>query len=413
LISSDIPIISLTSGVSGILPLANGGTGSSTVYTQGSIIFAGPSGILSQDNGNLYWDDINNRLGISSGPPSFQFQVTGGSTSNRPYTNSRGTAQSACQLITNNTASFAGSNTNSNVVIDATVALTTNSANTISALTTLCTLPSSLGTSLSSVNIVGETVYASNLAPIATSSLTAAAFTASNNNASATCTNINGVTIGVQNSGIATNSTGLSISAPTITSPGTSTFAFGLSIASQYNTAGASSTTGNYTADGIFLGVPSQSGNTSGTTLNIGLNIYGSGGTPGIGGIILNYAIYCQSTAVSYFAGRIGIGLGNNTPGYPIDCAGNIASSAVGSGIRVAEGTNAKQGIAVLGAGGLITVSNSSVTTNSRIFLTTQIPGGVVGSVYISARVVGTSFTIKSSSAVDTSTVAYEIFEPS
>ncbi|KKL50900.1 hypothetical protein LCGC14_2300880, partial [marine sediment metagenome] len=32
--------------------------------TQGSVVFAGASGILSQDNSNLFWDGTNNRLGI-------------------------------------------------------------------------------------------------------------------------------------------------------------------------------------------------------------------------------------------------------------------------------------------------------------------------------------------------------------
>ena len=32
--------------------------------TQGSVLFAGASGVISQDNSNLFWDDTNNRLGI-------------------------------------------------------------------------------------------------------------------------------------------------------------------------------------------------------------------------------------------------------------------------------------------------------------------------------------------------------------
>ena len=32
--------------------------------TQGSVIFAGSSGVISQDNSNLFWDETNNRLGI-------------------------------------------------------------------------------------------------------------------------------------------------------------------------------------------------------------------------------------------------------------------------------------------------------------------------------------------------------------
>lgn len=37
---------------------------SSGTFTQGSVVFAGASGILSQDNTNLFWDNTNKRLGI-------------------------------------------------------------------------------------------------------------------------------------------------------------------------------------------------------------------------------------------------------------------------------------------------------------------------------------------------------------
>ena len=95
----------------------------------------------------------------------------------------------------------------------------------------------------------------------------------------------------------------------------------------------------------------------------------------------------------------------------PLNVAGNVDVTAAGSGLRVAEGANAKQGTAVLVAG-TVTVANTSVTANSRIMLTTQVPGGTAGFLVVSARVAGTSFTILSSNVADTSTVAYEIFEP-
>lgn len=104
--------------------------------------------------------------------------------------------------------------------------------------------------------------------------------------------------------------------------------------------------------------------------------------------------------------------------------AGNITTSGVatvttqtvdvnlsGGGLKVAEGANAKQGTAVLAAG-TVTVADTAVTANSRIFLTSQADGGTPGFVRVSARVAGTSFTITSSSGTDTSTIAYEIFEP-
>lgn len=89
----------------------------------------------------------------------------------------------------------------------------------------------------------------------------------------------------------------------------------------------------------------------------------------------------------------------------------DVDISVAGHGLKVAEGSNAKQGTATLAAG-TVTVANTSVTASSRIFLTVQSVGGDLGMPYISARTAGTSFTITSTSSTDTSTVAYEIFEP-
>ena len=51
-----------------------------TGLTQGSILFAGTSGLISQNNTNLFWDNTNTRLGIGTTAPSTIFQVNGNST---------------------------------------------------------------------------------------------------------------------------------------------------------------------------------------------------------------------------------------------------------------------------------------------------------------------------------------------
>jgi len=56
---------------------AGGGTGA-TFYggvaldtmTLGSVLFAGSSGLISQDNANFFWDDTNNRLGLGTASPA-------------------------------------------------------------------------------------------------------------------------------------------------------------------------------------------------------------------------------------------------------------------------------------------------------------------------------------------------------
>jgi hypothetical protein len=97
-----------------------------------------------------------------------------------------------------------------------------------------------------------------------------------------------------------------------------------------------------------------------------------------------------------------------------LDVAGaDLAVQTAGFGLEVAEGANAKQGTAVLAAGTVV-VANTSVTAVSRILLACQALGTVVvpSALCVSARVAGTSFTILASQNTDTSTIAYEIFEP-
>ncbi len=66
---------SLTS-LSGVLPIANGGTNNSAVYTAGSVIFSNGTK-LTQDNANFFWDDTNNRLGIGNAAPTTALDITG------------------------------------------------------------------------------------------------------------------------------------------------------------------------------------------------------------------------------------------------------------------------------------------------------------------------------------------------
>lgn len=91
---------------------------------------------------------------------------------------------------------------------------------------------------------------------------------------------------------------------------------------------------------------------------------------------------------------------------------GNLGTNVAGYGVNVKEGTNARMGTATLVAG-TVTVSTTAVTANSRIMLTAQNSGAAPGALRISARTAGTSFAITSTSATDTSLVAWIIFEPS
>jgi len=82
--------VSMTLGWTGQLAVSRGGTGTGTAFTAGSAIFAGASGVYSQDNANYFWDNTNKRLGLGIATPVQRLDVRGtqtatiriGSTSN-------------------------------------------------------------------------------------------------------------------------------------------------------------------------------------------------------------------------------------------------------------------------------------------------------------------------------------------
>lgn len=112
------------------------------------------------------------------------------------------------------------------------------------------------------------------------------------------------------------------------------------------------------------------------------------------------------------------LAMGTGQSGGTFSVFGNTSKSlnigSAGGGLSIAEGANARQGVATMVAG-TVTVNNTSVTANSRIQLTVQSLGTVTTpkAVGVTARTAGTSFTITSSDNTDTSVVAYLITEPS
>lgn len=99
---------------------------------------------------------------------------------------------------------------------------------------------------------------------------------------------------------------------------------------------------------------------------------------------------------------------------------GNFSVSVAGKGLRVKEGSNAKQGTGTL-TNGVATISNTSVTANSRIFVSPSALNAstAVGSLRVTAQTASTSFVVTSVKADastetgDQSSFSYEIFEPS
>jgi hypothetical protein len=68
--------LSESAAVTGILSFGFGGTGATTTFTAGSVIFAG-DGRFKQNNANFFWDDTAQRLGLGTSSPTVRLEVNG------------------------------------------------------------------------------------------------------------------------------------------------------------------------------------------------------------------------------------------------------------------------------------------------------------------------------------------------
>lgn len=141
------------------------------------------------------------------------------------------------------------------------------------------------------------------------------------------------------------------------------------------------------------------------------LNYTASGGQTWALGIDTNKHLYFFDTTTSQTVAFF----------YPVNgVSGQNGAFNILKGLRVGAGSrmifedtgsNCTNGTFTLVAG-TATINNNLVTANTRIILTHQNAGGTIGTPYVSARVPGVSFTVTSTSALDTSTLAYLMFEP-
>lgn len=76
-VTGSIATQTLTLAWSGQLAVSRGGTGTNTAFTAGSVVFAEASGVYSQNNAQLFWDNTNNRLGIGTNSPTARLDVRG------------------------------------------------------------------------------------------------------------------------------------------------------------------------------------------------------------------------------------------------------------------------------------------------------------------------------------------------
>lgn len=92
-----------------------------------------------------------------------------------------------------------------------------------------------------------------------------------------------------------------------------------------------------------------------------------------------------------------------------VQSTGNFITTVAGKGIQIKSGANARIGTATL-VGGTVTVANTSVGANTKIFLSRATTGGTAGHLSYTTTA-ATSFTINSSSGTDTSTIDWLLVE--
>ncbi len=162
----------------------------------------------------------------------------------------------------------------------------------------------------------------------------------------------------------------------------------------------------------VFAGAIAGGGS---TVINEATGLYMPTGFDGYAGA--NWGLRIQGTTAENYLNKLAVGTVSETvaSGFLIEVNGKSlhqdqVTTAVGFGLTVREGSNAKMGADTLVAG-TVTVSTTAVTANSRIFHSTQAAGGVQGNLSIANVVPGTSFDILSDNALDTSTVAWMIVE--
>jgi len=63
-----------------------GGTGTATSFTTGSVVFAGASGVYTQDNAKFFWDNTNYRLGLNTATPQTTLTIVSNTQTTTPTT---------------------------------------------------------------------------------------------------------------------------------------------------------------------------------------------------------------------------------------------------------------------------------------------------------------------------------------
>jgi hypothetical protein len=90
----DVETVDLRNTVFGTLAVENGGTGTTTEFTAGSVVFATTDGVYTEDNTNFFWDDATDTLTVAN------LEVAGLTPSRLVDTTTDGLLQTSYTVVT-------------------------------------------------------------------------------------------------------------------------------------------------------------------------------------------------------------------------------------------------------------------------------------------------------------------------
>lgn len=170
--------------------------------------------------------------------------------------------------------------------------------------------------------------------------------------------------------------------------------------------------------------VPRSDGTTGGTLQASGVTIDDSNNMSGVAGLTVGSLAIGTGTAASYrLSVYEGLEIWNSRYGYQmallaqgllsvnndVSTGGHLKCTAAGKSLQMQSGTGARAGNATLVAG-TVTVTNTTVTAKTHVYLTVKTAGGTLGTLSYTLSA-GASFTINSSSITETSIVTYFLIE--
>ena len=300
--SSGVPTVSAgTWSISSSLTTSRGGTGTTTSFDPGSIVFAGGSGIYTQDNAGFFYDDTNNFLGLGDVTPDATIDIDSTRTSGTLF----GVGAPSSTTLA---GSLTGSSLNLSTNYTATGQSVTGYDTTLPAVTN-----TGAGTyNYRGFNVTGGTLVQNTAA--GTNTFTGAFIT--NPNITQTTGTVTANGVNVTNGTITTNGTqtGYNVTTGTIPTAGTQT---GFNVAASGVAAG--------TLYGMNISSITAGGGTE-TAINIGTG--------------WDNGIVSSTVGTSSFAGNVGFG--DTSPAalltvgsgdlFQVNSAGNI-STAVSTGV--------------------------------------------------------------------------------